>query len=93
MTDDPAVLSAMVHDLHVERPHQMTLLDRFACEAMGAMLHAHAASRMQIIGDTVFLAGTLNDHPPILAGFAALAYDTAEAMLKERARRMTRGAT
>ena len=38
MSDDVEVLKAMVHDLALERPDRMTLLDQFAQYAMTALI-------------------------------------------------------
>ncbi len=76
MTDDPAVMAAMLHDLYVDRPHQMTLLDHFACEAMGVLLARFIEPPGNMDCDDSLIAET--------------AYDVAEAMLKERAKRLSR---
>ncbi len=104
MTDDPAVMRAMLHDLNLDRPHQIGLLDLFANEAMGRLLDRMTREPQVAIASGSSPQGNpqlvINPLGEGLAAFdeynrlelsclSAIAYDVAEAMLREREKRLT----
>lgn len=96
MTNDVEVLQAMVHDLRLDHPNKPTLLDHFAGMAMQALL---ASKRFwdeggrDEYGEGPFSADDLETHHGRCKRTAICAYDMAEAMLRQRAQRLTKEAS
>lgn len=88
MTDDVEVLRAMVSDLTKEYPERPTLLDHFAGLAMQSLMSWEA--HRDDYRETDYPKGqeTVGDWADRVATDA---YVIAEAMLKERAKRLTKG--
>jgi hypothetical protein len=100
MTEDIDVLQSLVHDLNLDYPDKLTLLDHFAGLALNVMLVPLAQQLKPVMRYTTYPPDSTQTEPDIEATIKRdedlvkrainLAYNVAEVMLMERAKRMSK---